>query len=278
MHKNITGAAGAVAAAAALSALGATGAGASGSAAQAPARALTAAAPRAAAVPGAQLWIKRYTSWSRIPRKSQDIARSVAVSPTGNTVFVTGYRHAWPGHDYGTIDYNAATGTRLWIQRYNGPGNDTDLANSVAVSPTGGTVFVTGQSTGGNATGDYATVAYNAATGAQQWAQRYEGPGEFVDAAFSVAVSPRGGTVFVTGDSDGGNSGDDYTTIAYNAATGARLWAQRYNGPANSYDRALSVAVSPGGDQVFVTGYSPGDSSSDDYATIAYDAATGARQ
>ncbi len=60
------------------------------------------------------------------------------------------------------------------------------------------------------------------------------------------------------------------------AATGAQLWVQRYNGSGNGYDYAYSVAVSPGGDRVFVTGTSQGLRSSNDYTTAAYDAATGA--
>jgi hypothetical protein len=37
----------------------------------------------------------------------------------------------------------AVPGAKLWVQRYDGPGNGYDVAHSVAVSR-GGTVFVTG--------------------------------------------------------------------------------------------------------------------------------------
>ena len=62
----------------------------------------------------------------------------------------------------GTSPAVATPGARLWVSHYNGPGNADDLARSVAVSPSGDAVYVTGNSYGGTATGgDYATVAYN---------------------------------------------------------------------------------------------------------------------
>jgi hypothetical protein len=66
--------------------------------------------------------------------------------------------------------------------------------------------------------------------GQRLWTARYNHGG--ADDATSVAVSPDGTRVFVTGTSETQFGGSpQFTTVAYNAATGAELWASRYGGP-----------------------------------------------
>ena len=228
--------------------------------------------------PGDQLWVKRYKGLT----DSEDEARSVATD--GQRVFVTGTSdESWTAEagyagDYATTAYDAATGARLWVRRYVGPGNGYDAASSVATH--GGRVFVTGRSDGSGSGADYATVAYDAATGARLWVSRYNGPGNGYDAASSVAAD--GQKVFVTGRTYGyGKNTDaivDFGTVAYDAATGARLWVNTYNGPENDVDEAYSVSTDGVG--VYVTGYThghgPDSRYEQDYATVAYDSETGA--
>jgi WD40 repeat protein len=221
------------------------------------------------AATGAQRWVRRYNA----PANRGDVATAVTVSPGGRTVFVTGQSHgAASDYDYATVAYRVATGARRWVSRYNGPGNGSDIANAVAVSAGGRTVFVTGasQATSDATSLDYATIAYSAATGAPRWVRRYNGPFRHLDLAASLAVSPRGGAVFVTGFSQRARTRfSDYATVGYDAATGAQLWARRYSGP-DMQSRASSVAVSPDGAKVFVTGTSVGVSTGEDYAMVAY--------
>jgi len=230
------------------------------------------------AATGRRLWFSRYDA----PAGGVgDQATAVAVSPNGRAVFVTGLSLGTTFRDdYATVAYNATTGSRLWVRRYDGPGHGDDDAYSVAVSPSGAAVYVTGVSQGRTSGADYATVAYNAATGKDLWVRRYNGPGNGADGASSIAVSPAGGAVFVTGRSAGrAATGYDYATVAYAAATGKYLWVRRYNGPSSRTDSAQSVAVSPGGASVYVTGVSDrGNGGTTDYATVAYNAATGAQR
>ena len=164
----------------------------------------------------------------------------------------------------GTSHAVVSPGTQLWAKIYSRLGYS---ASSVAAGPTGKVVFVTGQ--GAEASGylDYATVAYNAATGTQLWAKSYNDTTHGYSAANSVAVSPDGKTVFVTGLSGLTSVQSDYATVAYNAATGAQLWVKLYSPPANGADAATSVAVSPTGTMVFITGQTYGDAAS--YAPMA---------
>ena len=85
------------------------------------------------------------------PATYDDAARAVAVSPRGNTAYVTGGSN--PGG--ATLAYSAATGAQLWLARH----NDMLLA-AVAVSPGGSRVYVTGLT--GPFRYDYATVAHSA--------------------------------------------------------------------------------------------------------------------
>src|SRR5258707_3540570 len=102
-------------------------------------------------------------------------------------------------------------------------------------------VYVTGRSQRRTSSYDYATVDYNAATGAQRWVSRYNGPVNGNEFANAVIVSPGGQTIYVTGGSAGKSPRTYFATIAHNPATGAPPWVNPYNwpGPFRASWRAL---------------------------------------
>ena len=108
-----------------------------------------------------------------------------------------------------------------WVARFNGPVSGEDIGNAVAVSPDGTTVFVTGQADGMTGGTDYATLAYDAATGSMLWTAMSDGRGHGTDVAVVLAVSPDGSRLFVTGRSTGPDRKANYATIAYDATTGS---------------------------------------------------------
>ena len=85
--------------------------------------------------------------------------------------------------------------------------------------------------------------------------------------AVSEPLSPDGKRLFVLGYV---GSAVKSETVAYNAVTGAQLWAKTYP-PENAGGPGREIAVSPHGEQVYVTAKSTGQGA----VTIAYAAGTG---
>src|SRR5205814_10391627 len=101
---------------------------------------------------------------------------------------------------------------------------------------------------------DFLVAATDTATGGRRWTSMYDGGFGRDDQAAGLAVSPDGTKVFVTGQSEHAAGNYDYMTAAFAVATGARLWAARYDGPVSRGD--IPTAVATDGTRVYVTGYS----------------------
>ena len=209
---------------------------------------------------GNELWVGRYNG----PGNYYDVGGPIVVDDSGN-VYVTGYSFG-NGTDYdcATIKYDP-DGNQLWEKRYNGPGNSDDAGHAIAVDGSGN-VYVTGRSSGIGSSDDYATIKYDPA-GNQLWVQTYDGPVNSDDNAYSIAVDASC-NVYVTGYSYGSGTYLDYATIKY-YPDGATAWVRRYNGPGNGDDGAPAIAVYGSGN-VYVTGWSVGSGTYEDYATIKY--------
>jgi hypothetical protein len=193
---------------------------------------------------GVQLWVARYNG----PGNFFDEPADLAIDDEGN-VYVTGSSEGiTSGTDYATIKYNSA-GVEQWVARYNGPGDSTDVATSLAVDEDGN-VYVTGRSAGIGTVLDYATIKYNA-SGVVQWVTRYNGPGNGNDRANELVIDDD--FVYVTGSSEGIGTNQDYATIKHNIITGQIIWVSRYNGAGNDRDVANSLTVDDAGN-VYVTG------------------------
>lgn len=207
-----------------------------------------------------QMWVARYNG----PANGWDGGKAIAVDSSGY-VYVAGSSDGIGSlYDYAIIKYSPS-GVEQWVARYNGLGNGSDEANAIALDDSG-YIYVTGHSEGLGTGADIATIKYNAA-GVEQWVTRYNGPGNMADGSGSIALD-NAGNVYVTGYSVGSGTVSDYVTIKYDAA-GVEQWVARYNGPSNSYDRAIALALDQAG-SVYVTGTSHDSTTDEDYVTIKY--------
>jgi 6-phosphogluconolactonase (cycloisomerase 2 family) len=175
-------------------------------------------------------------------------ALSVAVSPDGKHVYATG------NNDNAVVVFSrdSATGEITYVEMHeDGTGGVDGLegAYAVAVTPDGHHVYATGDE-------DHAIAAFNRneTTGALSFVEmEQDGVGgvDGLQGASSVAVSPDGKHVYVTGYSD-----DAVVVFDRNPSTGELSFNEMQTNGAfvSGLWGAVSVAISPDGKHVYVAG------------------------
>ncbi len=212
---------------------------------------------------GVQQWLRTYNGSAN----NDDYGNSIVIDNAGNAYVTCASTESSSDIDYVTIKYGP-TGSQLWMTFYDGPGNSEDFPSSNAIDAAGN-IYVTGYSVGNGSERDYCTIKYNN-SGQQQWVSRYDGLDGW-DEAFNVILD-NSGNVYVTGNSAGTGTGDDYCTIKYNNS-GAEQWVSRYAGPGISNDYCNWVVVDPTGN-VYVTGIvGDGTGNPENIVTIGYNSA-----
>ena len=176
----------------------------------------------------------------------------IAVDQSGNIYVLGNSFVSGSGRDFVTVKYNAQ-GTEEWRVRFDEGQQHYETPSALALDNLGN-VYVTGGSWPNLSISDYLTVKYNS-NGSMMWKARYNGPDNGNDRSTNLIVD-NSGNVYVTGLSHSGSSQADYTTVKYNSK-GKEQWVARYNGSANSIDRATHIATDRSGN-IFVTGWSLG--------------------
>lgn len=202
----------------------------------------------------------------------------IAVSQDGSRVFIEEANYETSLNNALTLAYDAA-GNELWTARFRGC--DEFKCSSrpwyygpITVSPDGTRVFVTSLSVNRTVETGFVTVAYDAATGEQEWMSRYEANVGDCFCGPIVTAHPNGQEVYITGFAHSafpitpGTS--DATTVAYDPATGAQKWvAVQKQGAAAGFSDA--IAASPDGRRVFIAGGEGSPISEADLVAVAYD-------
>ncbi|MEO8233457.1 MAG: SBBP repeat-containing protein, partial [Ignavibacteriota bacterium] len=203
-------------------------------------------------------WVRRYNGSAN----SSDEAKSLKLDISGNVVVTGSSTNSGADDDYLTIKYTPA-GDTVWISKYDGTGNNSDIANCVALDDLGNT-FVTGKSYGGSISDfDIVTIKYDT-FGDSVWVRRYNGEANDIDEGIALAVD-KTGNLFVAGYSSNVMTAFDYTTIKY-TPDGTEDWTIKYTNSdfAGSSEEPTGMFVDTLSN-IYITGMSALD-----YATVKY--------
>ncbi|MBI5772253.1 MAG: tandem-95 repeat protein [Verrucomicrobia bacterium] len=214
---------------------------------------------------GTLVWSNRYNGTAN----STDTPYAVAADASGN-VFVAGAsQSSGASYDMATVKYDV-NGVAQWTNRYDSAIHGSDQARALAIGGSGD-AYVAGYSENSFGGSDYTLLRITSATGANVFAQTYDGPaGSSDDTASSVALDALG-NIYVTGTSTGVGTGGDIATLKYDAG-GSQQWVARFNDAANGSDEAVATATDSEGN-IYVAGKSVGAATGLDFVVIKHSAA-----
>lgn len=199
-----------------------------------------------------------------------DRASAITADGSGNFYVAGSSERSGTQQTFTVVKHNAQGNTE-WVARYNGSAGGIGGAAQAVHVDVLGNVYVAGYVYDGTIVGntlDYLVVKLNAG-GAQQWARRFNGPGNNSDQATEV-VADAGGNVYVSGFSYGQNA--DWATLKF-APDGTQLWERRVSSTGEgSEDRPIDLALSAEGNPVLTGIVQNGSGLSEmDVLTLSYD-------
>jgi uncharacterized delta-60 repeat protein len=211
---------------------------------------------------GALVWSDLYSAVTG----GNNQGKSLALDTAGN-LYVTGFAtNASGNRDFYTIKYSgsAPTPTRIWERDLDGDAHGDDEAVAVKVDPIDDNIVVAGTTLTASGDHDVTLVRYNAAgvivTGWPITLYRHDNDDYVKD-----MVLDSSGYLYIAGDTSNGASMDLFSLVYNNEGT--MLGASLFNGAANSYEEAASIAVNAKG-EAFVAGYSTNAAGNSDYLVM----------
>lgn len=203
-----------------------------------------------------------------------DYPAAIGVTTDGDLFALTSSYNFWGSatHDISTIHYDAA-GTQQWVSRYNGSGDDLDLATDILVRDPHWQ-YITGTITGAEGDMDYVAMLQNE-YGTRLWTDVYSGTAGMDDTAYAIAYMPDGAAIIIGRSMEliDGNIVAAATT-RYIRTDGTLAWSDSYIGTDAAGAAAYHVkADSAGG--IYVAGYAERIDGQTDALLLKYDS-TGA--
>jgi len=209
---------------------------------------------------GNENWVYRYDELG----DTFAVANNIIYGEDGN-VYVAGQSvGSGTNNDIIVISLDNS-GTENWIYRYNGPGNDYDIAYSI-IYGADGNLYVAGSSTGIGTDNDYTVISLTT-SGTENWIYTYNGPGNQYDYAYDI-VYGQDGNLYVTGHSCGIGAAEFDITVIGLTTSGTERWVYRYNGSGNARDRSFCIVYGDDGN-IYASGYAIGAGTAYDFAVIS---------
>lgn len=211
---------------------------------------------------GELLWSDRYS----VTAGGNNRGNGIAVDAAGN-VYVAGFGTNGAGNrDLHTVKYlgGSASANRLWTRSVDGAAHGDDEAVAVKVDGVDGAIVVAGTVLTGAGDRDVSVIRYSAA-GDTVWhhtLQRHDVDDEAVAMAMDAS-----GYMYVAGTTANGVT-TDILSLLYDYE-GTLLDGTIFNGAANNFDEASSIAVNSAG-EAFIAGYSTNAAGNYDLAVIKH--------
>lgn len=160
---------------------------------------------------GSEIWVNRYDS----PSHKDDYARSMVIDNALNVIVTGTSVGANSNMDFCTVKYNS-NGAQQWVQRYNGPANNIDFANSLSIDSFNN-IYACGYSFGTGTRYDFCILKYSP-EGTQQWTERYNSSYNSDDFLEDFLLT--GPTTFYAAGHSMGASNDDIFLVKYSQSIG----------------------------------------------------------
>ena len=218
-----------------------------------------------AAADGAVVWDDLYGGGARL----DDIGWDVVVGPDGNPV-VGGLVSGEGGAAFWfTAKLDSADGHHLWSWEQPGAMDNLQTRSLWLVPLPGGDVLLVSRTWSAESGFDVVVQRQAAADGWPVYTETYDAGGGVADDPRDAMLAADG-TLLVCGVTDG-----DYMAVKLDPADAHEIWRSTYAGPPDWYDVATCITVAPGG-EIVVSGYSDGDGTGWDVATVGFASADGA--
>ncbi len=191
---------------------------------------------------GIQQWVAKYDGTVN----RSDIGYYIKVDLLGN-VYVSGVSFdAKYYFDFATVKYNSE-GVEQWSRKYDGSAHFEDRVSGMEVDNIGN-VYVIGHSTESGAGYDFTMIKYNT-NGDNVWMTRYNNGANDIATGMTIDLI---GNIYITGQSDGNGTGQDYATLKYDSS-GNQKWIIRYSSTDDSDDISQAIAID-NSENIYVTG------------------------